>query len=108
MENLDWEKGRQERQRKALENHARLSRLFKEDRLAFQREQKRMIDEVINSIEDEGQRNRLRAFQESWEKKMREGAIGLSVSITISWYCFEIRISHFGFTHPTEKCHTQP
>ena len=72
MENLDWEKGRQERQRKALENHARLSRLFKEDRLAFQREQKRMIDEVINSIEDEEQRNRLRAFQESWDKKMRE------------------------------------
>ena len=72
MENLNWEKGRQERQRKALENHARLSRLFKEDRLAFQREQKRMIDEVINSIEDEEQRNRLRAFQESWDKKMRE------------------------------------
>jgi hypothetical protein len=72
MENLNWEKGRQERQRKALENHARLSRLFKEDRLAFQREQKRMIDELINSIEDEKQRNRLRAFQESWDKKMRE------------------------------------
>jgi len=30
-----------------------------------------MIDEIIISVEDEEQRNRLRVFQKSWDKKMR-------------------------------------
>ncbi|MCD6265581.1 MAG: DUF3135 domain-containing protein [Deltaproteobacteria bacterium] len=68
---LKWEEEKEKREKKALENHARLSKLFKEDRFAFERERKRMIDEIINSVEDEEQKNRLRAFQESWDKKMR-------------------------------------
>ena len=59
------------RERESLEKHTGLSKLFKEDRFAFERERKRMIDEIINSVEDEEQRNRLRAFQDSWDKKMR-------------------------------------
>ena len=39
-----------------MEGHARLSKLFKEDRLGFERERKRMIDEIINSEEDEEKR----------------------------------------------------
>jgi hypothetical protein len=59
------------RKEKALERHARLSRLFKEDRFAFERERKRMIDEVISRAGDEKLRESLRALQESWDRKMR-------------------------------------
>jgi hypothetical protein len=69
MERLMCEK--EKREKESLEEHARLSKLFKQDRLAFERERKRKTDEVINSVEDEEQRNRLRALQESWDKKMR-------------------------------------
>lgn len=71
MERLMWEKEKENREKESLEEHARLSKLFKQDRLSFERERKRKIDEVINSAEDEEQRNRLRALQESWDKKMR-------------------------------------
>jgi len=71
MERLKWGEEKGKREKESLENHARLSKLFKEDRFAFERERKRMIDEIINSVEDEEQRDRLRAFQESWDKKMR-------------------------------------
>lgn len=70
MKRLNWEQEKEKREKESLEEHARLSKLFKQDRFAFERERKRMIDEVINSVEDEEQRNRLRAFQESWDKKM--------------------------------------
>ena len=71
MERLKWEEGKKKREKESLEKHARLSKLFKENRLAFERERKRMIDEIINSVEDESQRNRLLSLQESWDKKMR-------------------------------------
>jgi len=71
MEGLKWEKEKEKREKESLEKHARLSKLFKEDRFAFERERKRMIDEIINSVEDEDQKDRLRVFQESWDKKMR-------------------------------------
>ena len=71
MEGLKWEKEKEKREKESLEKHARLSKLFKEDRFAFERERKRMIDEIIISVEDEEQRNRLRVFQKSWDKKMR-------------------------------------
>ena len=71
MERLRWKEEKVEREKEALERHARLSGLFREDRLAFERERKRMIDEVINSAEDEEQKNRLRALQEHWDEKMR-------------------------------------
>ncbi len=71
VENTESGEKRSEIREAALEEHARLHRLFKEDRLSFERERKRMIDEVINSAPDEEQRNRLRSLQESWDRKMR-------------------------------------
>ena len=71
MKRSKWEDERKERKKKALLEHERLYRLFTEDRLSFERERKKMIDDVINSAEFEEQRNRLRAIQESWDKKMR-------------------------------------
>ena len=76
MERLKWEEKKEERRNESLGRHARLSKLFKEDRLTFERERKRMIDQVINSVEDEDQRSRLRALQESWDKKMRGAGSG--------------------------------
>jgi hypothetical protein len=67
-----WEKEeREETRRAALERHQELSRLFREDRLAFERERKKMITEVIESAEDEDLRAKLRALQATWNKRMR-------------------------------------
>ena len=71
MESLKWQKEKEKREKASLEKHASLSRLFKKDRLAFERERKEMIDEFINSVKDGDQQSRLRAFQASWDKKMR-------------------------------------
>ena len=71
MESLKWQKEKEKREKASLERHARLSRLFKKDRLAFERQRKEMIDELINSVKDEEQQSSLRAFQDSWDKKMR-------------------------------------
>jgi len=67
--NLDAEK--EEWKKEAIERHARLHRLFVEDRMAFERERKRLIDDFINNVEDKGKRERLRALQKSWDIKMK-------------------------------------
>lgn len=71
MKMLKWEEEKEKREKEALKKHAMLSKLFKEDRFAFERERKRMIEEIISSVENEKQRKRLKALQESWDKKMR-------------------------------------
>lgn len=71
MDKSNWTAEKEKRKEKALEDHARLHKLFVEDRLSFERERKRSIDELINSVEDEKQRENLRALQESWDNKMR-------------------------------------
>jgi hypothetical protein len=71
MENWTSFEEQEKRKEKALENHARLHRLFVEDRLSFERERKRTIDEFINSVKDDAQRENLRALQDSWDRKMR-------------------------------------
>ena len=71
MEALNSSAEKEKRKEKALENHARLHRLFVEDRLSFERERKRTIDEFIGRVEDEEQRERLRALQDGWDRKMR-------------------------------------
>ena len=71
MENFKWQKEKEKREKVSLENHARLSKLFKKDRLSFERERKGMIDEFFNSIDDIDLRNRLWAFQASWDKRMK-------------------------------------
>ena len=71
MKRLKWAEEKEKREKESLEGHDRLSKLYKEDRFAFERERKWMIDEIINSVEDEEQRKRLKAFQELWDKKIR-------------------------------------
>lgn len=66
-----WFESKEKREKESLENHARLSKLFREDRLSFERERKRMIDAVIESSGSEEQRERLRYFQASWDKRMK-------------------------------------
>ena len=67
----NWQEDKEERKRASLERHSRSSKLFKEDRFAFDRERKRLIEEVIQSVRNEGQKEKLRALQASWDKRMR-------------------------------------
>ena len=71
VDSLDWAEEKEERRKKALEEHARLHRLFVEDRLAFERERKKMIDTVINSARSEEEKEKLRALQAKWDKRMK-------------------------------------
>jgi hypothetical protein len=66
-----WQEDKEERRRLSLESHSRLSKLFREDRLAFGRERKRLIEEVIQSASGEEQKERLRVLQATWDKRMR-------------------------------------
>lgn len=66
-----WEAEREQREKDSLAEHARLSKLFQENRFAFERERKAMIDAVISSAKDAAEKRRLRTMQDSWEKKMR-------------------------------------
>lgn len=62
---------REARRKLSLESHERLSRLFREDRLAFERERRRMIREVIESADDEPLRGKLLDLQGTWDKRMK-------------------------------------
>lgn len=88
------------REIRALEKHARLSRLYREDRFAFERERRRLIDEVISSAKDEKLRVRLRSFQESWDRKMRGAGSGHNRFVLAQRLFWE----HF---HETWKPHIQ-
>ena len=67
----NWQEDKEERKGASLERHSRLSKLFKKDRFAFDRERKRLIEEVIQSVRNEGQKEKLIALQASWDKRMR-------------------------------------
>lgn len=71
MDRLKWRAEKEKREKAALDRHARLHELFVNDRLAFERERKRTIDEFLDSIEDDKMRDKLQASQHSWDKKMR-------------------------------------
>gem|GEM_PF-606305 len=71
MESSMWQEGMEGRKKRSLQEHARLHKLFVGDRLSFERERKRMIRELILSVEDEGQRKRLRALQQAWDTRMK-------------------------------------
>ncbi len=71
MEKESLQEERNRKRQEALERHARLHKLFIEDRLGFERERKRLIDDFINSIEDRDKRDRLIALQKSWDRRMR-------------------------------------
>lgn len=68
---LTWEQEKEKRSQEALEKHARLHKLFREDRLAFERERRKEIREFISGVADETTRNRLLELQEAWDKRMR-------------------------------------
>jgi len=71
MESLNWEEEKGEIKKRALKEHSRRHKLFVEDRLSFERERKQIIDEFINSVEDEERRKKLRELQDSWDHKMK-------------------------------------
>jgi len=60
-----------ERKRKWLEEHDRLSRLFKEDRLTFERERKKRINNTIDRSRSRAGRVRLRELQNQWDSVLR-------------------------------------
>ena len=71
MEKLNWVEEKERVRKAALEKHARLHRLFVEERLTFELERKKTVDQLINSVEDNELRNRMRTWQDSWDTKMR-------------------------------------
>jgi hypothetical protein len=71
MDRFRWEEEKEQRRAEYLKQHAQMARLFVEDRLAFERERKRFLDEFFDSIENEDVRRRLRALQTSFEEKMK-------------------------------------
>ncbi|MBW1721709.1 MAG: DUF3135 domain-containing protein [Deltaproteobacteria bacterium] len=71
MEKWNWEKEKERIREEALREHARLHKLFKEDRLSFERERKKAVEDLLNSIEDPEFRKEMREWQASWDRKMR-------------------------------------
>ena len=71
MVKTHWEDGKEEREKQALAFHSRLSALFKEDRLAFEREKRRLLNEAINKARSPEEKEKLRTLQNSIDKKMR-------------------------------------
>jgi hypothetical protein len=71
MDPLNWMEEKEKIRKEALERHEELHMLFQEDRLSFERERKRLLDEIINSAEDPEEKQRLRELQTSWDKKLR-------------------------------------
>lgn len=66
MEKVDKEK----QEEKALEEHARKSELFKENRFMFEIERKKEIEALIKSAPEELQ-PKLRKMQEDWDSTMK-------------------------------------
>lgn len=71
MEDVTWEEGKEKRRVEALEKHARLSKLFREDRFSFERERRDQIRALIASVPDEKQREKLWKLQNGWDKRMK-------------------------------------
>ncbi|MBN1106498.1 MAG: DUF3135 domain-containing protein [Deltaproteobacteria bacterium] len=71
MGSLMWAEDKEKRRKEALQRHESLHRLFKDDRLSFERERRDAIHELINSVEDEDTRKRLWDLQNRWDKRMK-------------------------------------
>ena len=71
MDVSKWSQEKEQREKKSLENHARLSKLFEENRFAFELERKKRIADLINSVKDPDQRQRMWSIQADWDKKMK-------------------------------------
>ncbi len=66
-----WSQEKEQREKASLNKHARLSKLFKENRFAFELERKKRIADLINRVEDPEQRQRLWSMQADWDIKMK-------------------------------------
>ena len=73
MDPLNWEKDRELREEKALEEHARLHRLFKENRFAFELERKQAIEAVIQSARTEEMPKSLEEIELHWNESPTTG-----------------------------------
>jgi hypothetical protein len=71
MNRFRWEEEKEQRRAEYRKRHAQMARLFVEDRLAFERERKRLLDEFFSGIENEDMRRWLRTLQSSFEEKMK-------------------------------------
>ena len=62
---------REIRRKKALEEHRKMSRLFRENRFAFERQRRESIKSLIESAPDPKLRKRLWEIQARWDQTMR-------------------------------------
>jgi hypothetical protein len=76
MEKIRWEDDKEKRKNKALAVHFRLSRMFKEDRLSFERERRRLIEELIEQAPTDQKREKLRSLQDEIDKRLRGAGSG--------------------------------
>jgi len=74
MENICRETEKQKREKKVLERHDQLHRLFTKNRLSFEMERKRIIDEFFQDIKDEELKKKLRQLQATWDKSMKNAS----------------------------------
>ncbi len=71
MDGSLWSQEKEKREKASLEKHARLSKLFKENRFAFELERKKRIADLINQVDDPEQRQKLWSMQADWDRKMK-------------------------------------
>ena len=71
MEMKRWEDAKEEREKQALAFHDRMSTLFSEDRLAFEREKRKLVKEAIDLARSPEEKEKLQALQNVIDRKMR-------------------------------------
>jgi len=59
---------------KALAEHEKMSKLFKENRFLFELERKNAIEKAINNVENKSHRNDLRLLQIKWDNVLKNSA----------------------------------
>lgn len=58
-------------EKQAIEEHERLSRLFRENRFMFELERKKQIENTLNRIEKKALKDELQEMQNQWDKLMK-------------------------------------
>ena len=71
MGTKQWEEDKEERGKQALAFHNQLATLFQEDRLAFEREKRKLVNEIIGKARSLEEKKKLQALQDSIDHKMR-------------------------------------
>ena len=107
---LEWAREKEKRENEALEKHRRFSRLFREDRLSFERERKRMIAEVIDNAGNEKLKVRLREIQATWDRRMKQSGSAHNryvLAQTFFWEHFH-NVWHPAVKHLSETLNPKP